>query len=359
MKRFHPLTIVAKEKETDDSVVLTLQASPELQAEYAYAQGQHLPLRMEIDGKSVRRTYSICSSVADSTLRLGIRVQTDGLFSNYVAEHLNVGDTIDAMPPYGHFNTPLNADKPKNYAAFVAGSGITPLLSIVKTTLETEPGSRFVVFYGNRQRSTTMFIEDLYALKNIHRDRLALHFIMSQEPTELALYEGRLDGAKVSALHDAFLKELAIDEVFICGPNPMIDNVTAALTEAGYAADNVHSERFRPGLKTQVDKPKRTVASDNQDLLATIDVIVDGQRQRFAMHNNDESVLDAALRNGIDLPYSCKGGVCSTCRCKQTAGASEMTLNYALEPWELEAGFILTCQARPTSDTLELDYDQT
>lgn len=357
MKRFQPLTIVAKEKEADDCVVLTLEAPASAAAEYHYTQGQHLPLRAEIGGKSVRRTYSICASVNDASLRLGIRVQPDGVFSNYVADNLNVGDSLEALPPYGHFNTELKPGSARSYAAFVAGSGITPVLSIIKTTLETETDSRFVLFYGNRMRSTTMFIEELFALKNLYRERLALHFIMSQEPTDIALYEGRLDGTKVTELHKAFLGNISIDEVYLCGPNPMIDEVTAALTKLGVAEDHIHSERFRPGGVGEGAAPRKRRTTKTKG--TEVDVIVDGQRQRFTMAPDDASVLDAARRNGLDLPYSCKGGVCSTCRCRLTKGEVDMVLNYALEPWELEKGFILTCQAIPTTDSLELDYDQT
>lgn len=356
MPKFHPATIIEKTPETADSVILTLQIPDDAGDDFSYQQGQHLPVRAFLNKKSVRRTYSICASVRDSKLRLAVRIQDGGLFSNYIADQLNVGDVLEVMPPYGHFNIPLSPGESKTYAAFVAGSGITPILSIVKTTLETEPHSRFLIFYGNRKRSTTMFIEDLYALKNIYGERLALHFIMSQEPTDIELYAGRVDGAKAKVLHDAFLGEERADDVFLCGPNPMIDDVTETLVGLGYDKTRIHSERFRAGLKGE--KAKKPKAKHIPKGGAEITTVIDGNRQTFRMGPDDSSILDAARDSGMDLPYSCKGGVCSTCRCLLTKGAVDMALNYALEPWEVEKGYILTCQSTPKTEEIELDYDQ-
>ena len=338
--------------------MLILGTSDVSRAEFKYIQGQHLPLRAEIDRKDVRRTYSICSSVNDVQLRVGIRTQAGGVFSNYVADTLQVGDIIESMPPIGHFNTPLNAGNEKTYVAFLAGSGITPLLSIVKTTLETEQKSRFLVFYGNRKRTTTMFIEELWALKNLYNERLALHFIMSQEPTEISLYGGRIDGEKVALLHHAFLKGLHVDDVFLCGPNSMIKEVIDALTGLDYAPESIHVEHFHSSKDMLTDESKLPQTATTKEGSIKVYLIIDGSQETMHMHA-DESILDAALRQGIDLPYSCRSGVCSTCRAKLSSGKTKMALNYALEPWELEQGFILTCQAKPTSKTLEVNYDQT
>ena len=357
MRRFHEATVVSKTQETADSLLLTLSVPEDSAADFVYEQGQHLPVRAMIDGKSVRRTYSICSGVGEKSLRLGIRIQDGGLFSNYVADNINLGDVLEVMPPYGHFNTLLAADNQKTYLAFVAGSGITPILSIIKTTLATEAESRFVIFYGNRKRASTMFLEELWALKNMYRERLALHFIMSQESTDIELYGGRVDGEKVTQLHNAFLGDARADDVFLCGPNPMIDDVTSALLELGYTKVQVHSERFRAGLKGENAQKLKPAAIPKGG--SEVSVIVDGNRQSFHMRPDDSSILDAALENGVELPYSCKGGVCSTCRCMLTEGDVDMALNYALEPWETERGFILTCQASPKSSKIELDYDQT
>lgn len=357
MRSFCTATIVEKRPETRDSVILTLDVPPDRKADFTYHQGQHVPVKATIDGRTVRRTYSICASAGDDTLRLGVRVQEDGVFSNFIAEALDVGDTLDIMPPAGRFQTPLDAKHRKTYAAFVAGSGITPLFSIIKTTLEAEPKSRFVVFYGNRMRATTMLVEHLWALKNSYQDRLAMHFIMSQEESEIPLYNGRLDAEKARALHAAFLQNARPDEIFLCGPNPMIDELASALIALGYDEDRIHSERFRPGLKGEAaPQPKRMAASQQG---VSVTVLMDGQKQTFRMTAEHASLLDAAHANDVELPYSCKGGVCSTCRSLLTQGEVDMAANYALEPWELEKGYILTCQSSPKTEQIELDFDRT
>ena len=356
MHRFHPATIKEKIADTQDSYLLTLAVPDDAVDDFRYTQGQHLPIRAQIKGESVRRTYSICTSVKDQQLQLGIRVQEYGLFSNYVAEELTVGDTLDVMPPYGHFNTPLEPEQAKTYAAFVAGSGMTPILSIVKTTLETESKSRFFVFYGNRKRATTMFIERLWALKNLYSERLALHFIMSREATEIELYSGRCDGAKVEALHTAFMQHERADDIFVCGPNPMIDDVTASLVELGYSPGRIHSERFRSGLRRAATPQPKKVATPATGTEVT--VVMDGERRSFHMGPDDGSILEAAQVHGLDVPYSCKAGVCSTCRAFLKKGDVDIAVNYALEPWERARGFILSCQARPKTAAVELDFDQ-
>ena len=357
MRGFCTATIVDKYEETADSVVLQLSVPDERRDDFHFLPGQHVPIRIDIDGKPVRRTYSICSSVQDDVLRLGIRVQEGGLFSNFAAAELNVGDTLQIMPPAGRFNVPLDPAAKKTYAAFVAGSGITPLLSIVKSTLETEPASRFILFYGNRKRATTMFVEELWGLKNLYGERLALHFIMSREHAEIEIYNGRLDAPKLNALHAAFLTNARPDDVFLCGPNPMIDELTGVLLQLDYDESQIHSERFRPGLRGEATpRPSKTATPEEG---TEVTFVMDGQRQSFHMSPDDPSVLDAAQSNGVEFPYSCKGGVCSTCRAKLTGGEVDLAVNYALEPWELEKGFILTCQASPKTKQIELDFDQT
>lgn len=356
MRKFHPATVVAKHAETDDSVCLTLDVPEDARPDFAYHQGQHLPIRAKVGDKNLRRTYSLCSSVADGRLRIGVRIQPDGQCSNFLADEVHVGDTLDVMPPSGHFYTELDPQQAKRYAAFVAGSGITPILSIAKTTLETEPGSRFTIFYGNRRRKTTMFMDELWALKNCYPERLALHFVMSQEPGDIELYQGRIDGERTTALHKAFLAQARPDDVFVCGPNPMIDEVTAALVALDYPAERIHSERFRAILKDgEPRRPKKTKTPKGG---VEVSVILDGHRQQFHMDGGETSILDAGNEAGLDLPYSCKGGVCSTCRAHLRKGEVDMDVNYALEPWELEQGYILTCQARPKSRDIELDYDK-
>jgi ring-1,2-phenylacetyl-CoA epoxidase subunit PaaE len=269
---------------------------------------------------------------------------------------LAVGDILDAMPPAGHFHVELDKAHAQDYLGFAAGSGITPILSMIKSILETEPQSRFVLFYGNRKQATTMFIEDLYALKNRYPERLQLHFVFSQEDQEFPIAAGRLDADKVRELYAHFCTGLEPAEAFVCGPDTMIQAVTDTLIELGIPAGHVHSERFGvPRGDAHAKKQSATKAADH----ATVTVIMDGHKKTFEMRRDDDNIVDAAADNGIDLPYSCKGGVCATCRCHVREGEVTMAANYGLEPWEVESGYVLACQSRPVSDAVLLDYDKT
>jgi len=356
MKQFHPLTIERIERETTDSVRIALAVPPEFEAEYEFLPGQHLPFEIVIGGKKLRRTYSICSGVDERPLEIGIRVQPGGAFSEHAASRLSAGDILDAMPPAGHFHVDLDKGHAKDYLGFAAGSGITPILSMIKSVLETEPHSRFVLFYGNRKQATTMFIEDLYALKNRYPERLQLHFVFSREEQEFPIAAGRLDADKVRELYTHFCGGLEPAEAFVCGPDTMIREVTDTLLALGLPADRVHSERFGVPRGAATAAPERAAKSPDQ---ATVTIIMDGHRKSFDMHRDDDNIVDAAADNGIDLPYSCKGGVCATCRCHVREGEVAMAVNFGLEPWEVEAGFVLACQSRPVSDSILLDYDKT
>ncbi len=356
MRRFHELTVARKGFETKDSVRLALAVPDELKHEYRFLPGQHLPIRIERDGKTLRRTYSICSPPGTWPLEIGVRVQPGGGFSEFAADELAVGDTLDVMPPFGQFHASPDPQRSGSYVAFAAGSGITPILSMIAAVLEAEADSTFTLFYGNRRQSTTMFIDDLYALKNRYPARLQLHFVFSREDQEFEIAAGRLDADKVRELMHAFLGERAVDEVFVCGPDTMIDDVTAALQALGIDADRIHAERFGAPRKARVsDEPR--VAGDAADV-AEITVIMDGHKKHFSMAGDAANIVDAAAEHGIDLPYSCKGGVCATCRCHVREGEVEMATNYGLESWEVEAGFALACQSRPRSATVTLDYDK-
>lgn len=360
MKHFHKLKIARIEPETPDSVCVYLDVPEELRDEYAFLQGQHLPVRAEINGEQVRRTYSICSAVGEPDLRIGVRVQKNGLFSEYIATTLQAGDLLDVMPPVGHFQTLLSAEKKKNYVAFVSGSGITPLLSIVKTTLATEPQSRFFLFYANRTQESTMFLEELHDLKNQYTDRLSLHFIFSQEEQEFEIASGRFDVDKVRKLYQGFCAGLTADEVFVCGPGTMIDTVKDTLIELGIDKNNIHSERFAVSKKTE-PAPVAVAAqpTDVAEGFVSVTVILDGHTKKFDMPMEGVSVLEAAREHGLELPASCEAGVCSTCRTHLREGKVEMEENYALEPWEVDEGFVLACQAHPLSSKLVIDYDKT
>jgi len=356
MKQFHPLTIERIEHETTDSVRIALAVPPECEAEYEFLPGQHLPFEISIDGHKLRRTYSICSGVDERPLEIGVRVQPGGAFSEYAASRLSVGATLDAMPPAGHFHVDLDKANAKDYLGFAAGSGITPVLSMIKSVMETEPHSRFALFYGNRKQATTMFIEDLYALKNRYPERLQLHFVFSREEQEFPVAEGRLDGDKVRELYAHFGAGLEPAEAFVCGPDTMIREVTDTLVALGMPAEHVHSERF--GVPREAAAAPRAPAAKSADQ-ATVTIIMDGHKKSFEMHRDDDNIVDAAAANGIDLPYSCKGGVCATCRCHVREGEVTMAANFGLEPWEVKAGYVLACQSRPVSDSILLDYDRT
>ncbi len=359
MLHFHPLEIINIERETSDSVCVHLHVPENLSDEFQFMQGQHLPVRANINGEEVHRTYSICSAVGESDLKIGIRIQPDGVFSQYIANELSAGKTLEVMPPVGNFFTTLSPDNEKTYVAFVAGSGITPILSILKTILATEKNSRVILFYGNRTQESTMFLEELYAQKNLFADRLSLHFVFSQEEQEIDLFGGRLDADKVSRLYQSLCAKITPDEIFICGPGTMIETVRTTLIGLGVDPTRVHSEHFTVATadeKSAKDKKQHISAGGGENTKVT--VIFDGHRKNFEMPMQGETILEAARENGLDLPYSCESGVCSTCRTLVREGEVDMEVNYALEDWEVEEGYTLACQARPLSKKLVLDYDQ-
>ena len=360
MRKFHPLVVAAKHQETRDSVRIVLDVPEELRDEYAFHAGQHLPIQIERDGKKIRRTYSICSEQGDWPLQIGVRIQPGGQFSEFAANELNAGDTLDVMPPNGQFHADLDAGNEKQYLGLAAGSGITPILSIIASVLHEEPGSRFALFYGNRTQNSTMFIDDLYALKNRYPERLQLHFLFSREEQEFEIASGRLDDAKVRELVEHFCSGSPPDEAFVCGPDTMIDQVSATLTDLGIPAEYVHAERFGVRRKGAGDKVTGKVTGDKATgAVSRVTVVMDGHTKTFEMPRAGVNIVDAAAEQGVELPYSCKGGVCATCRTHVQKGEVEMATNYGLEPWEVEKGFVLACQCTPVSDEVLLDYDKT
>lgn len=355
MRKFHPLKVERLAEEGSDARRIALSVPAALREAFAFLPGQHLPVQVEIDGRKIRRTYSICSAPGAYPLEIGVRVQEGGAFSTYAATALQPGDTLEVMPPFGQFHANPDAGAQKTYLAFAAGSGITPILSIMRSLLEQEPASRVVLFYGNRQQRTTMFVDDLYALKNRFPERVQLYFLFSREEQEFPVFGGRLDADKVRELHATFCAGLEPDEAFICGPDTMTDTVSSVLQELGMPAERVHVERF--GAPRKGARPA-TAAIRPDDESATITVIMDGHRKTFPMAAAGESIVDGAARHGIELPFSCKGGVCATCRTKVREGEVRMDANYGLEPWEVEQGFVLACQSHPVSDAVTLDYDE-
>jgi ring-1,2-phenylacetyl-CoA epoxidase subunit PaaE len=355
MSKFYPLNVAAVKHETRDAIAVTFDVPRELKETFAYQQGQHLTLRAMIGGEDVRRSYSICSAVQDGTLRVAIKRTTGGLFSTWANEALKPGVTLEVMPPMGHFNVPLDPASERHYLAFAAGSGITPILSILKTTLLAEPKSRFTLFYGNRASSSVIFRDELTDLKDVFMERLNLVYVMSREQQDIELFNGRITRDKCQQFLQHWVRAEDFDVAFICGPEDMMHGVSAALQEAGMPKERIRIELFAASIPKHEHKQRPVHVGERH--LTEVTVIMDGSHTSFTMDKDKESVLDAGLRAGIDMRYSCKGGVCSTCRCKVLEGQVEMDVNYALEDYEVARGFVLSCQSFPVTDKVVVDFD--
>lgn len=352
MLNFHPLELRRRTTIAEDAVCLEFQPPPALAEAYRFEAGQHLAVRAALGGRELRRTYSIVSP-AGGELRIGVRVQ--GEMSRYLAEGLRVGDTLEALEPTGRFKPTLEPDRAKSYVALAAGSGITPILSIVATVLAAEPGSRVVLFYGNRAIGRTMFLDEVLALKNRYLERFAVHCLMSREPQDVELFNGRLDAARLRELARTEFEPRRVDEFFICGPGSMVKELSAALRELG-AVGRIHFERFSVEGVARSASPG-PAATGAEPGTAEVTVTMDGRRRSFRMATG-RTILESAEAAGLPLPYSCRAGVCSTCRTRVVSGAVTMDRNQALEDWEVQAGFVLCCQARATSARVELSYDE-
>jgi ring-1,2-phenylacetyl-CoA epoxidase subunit PaaE len=356
--RFHPLKLAGVRRETAYAVVLTFDVPAELADAYRFTQGQFLTLRTRFDGEEVRRSYSICSGVKDGRLSVAVKRVDGGRFSTFANEALAPGAALDVMTPEGRFFAPLDPGQRKHYVAFVAGSGITPVLSLIKTTLDTEPGSRFTLVYGNRFVRSIMFCDDLEDLKDRYLGRFALYHVLSRDHQEVELFNGRIDEARCAVLLDTLIPVNGIDEAFVCGPAGMIDAVAATLARQGLAPERIHVERFASPSQPAPAVPRvGAPVVEAEGPAASVTVIADGKQRHVRVGYEGESILDMALHAGADLPFACKAGVCCTCRAKVVEGKADMVINYSLEPWEIERGFILTCQAVPKSERLVLDYD--
>lgn len=358
MSQFHSLTIKEVRPETRDAVSLSFELPDALKEAYRFTQGQYLTLRTLIDGEDVRRSYSVCTGVNDGELRVAIKKVPGGLFSTFANEQLKAGQVIDVMPPQGKFFTQLDPNQKGNYLAVAAGSGITPILSIMKTTLETEPKSKFTLFYGNYSTSSTMFREQLSDLKNKYMQRLNLVFIFNREQQDIELYNGIIDNEKCDALFEQWVKPADLTAAFICGPLQMTETVSESLLRHGLDKSKVHFELFTPAGGASVSRQDRAETKIDNKAVSNVTVISDGRALAFELVRNTKSILDAGNEIGADLPYSCKAGVCSTCRAKVVEGEVEMDSNYALEDYEVAAGYVLSCQCYPVSDKVVLDYDQ-
>ena len=350
--------------EAAGAVAISFAIPEPLREAFAFEPGQFLTVRATIDGQDVRRSYSISSPRSLLTQRgeltLGIRPVDGGVFSNWAATALKAGDTLKAMPPDGRFT--VHKPRAVHRVGFAAGSGITPILSLMASTLEESPTSKFTLVYGNRRMASVMFNEALQDLKDRYANRLTLIHILSRQAQEVPLLEGRIDAEKVRALISTLLPVASMDEVFICGPEAMIEATEKALLDAGVRPDRVHTERFTsPTLEALPASQRQAVAAGQPAVRAegevALTVVLDGKPHELRM-GRDERVLDVALNAGLDLPWSCRGGVCCTCRAKVMEGAVQMDKNFTLEPWETDKGFVLSCQARPTTDRVVVSYDE-
>jgi ring-1,2-phenylacetyl-CoA epoxidase subunit PaaE len=362
MINYHPLTIAEVRPEGSDAVCVTLDVPDNLRDTFRFAPGQHIGVRATIDGQEVRRTYSICSATDERHLRIGVRLHERGSMSGHLGRGLRVGDSLEVLPPTGRFFLTPDAQAARMYCAFAGGSGITPILGIMKNVLRHEPNSRFLLFYGNRTTASIMFTEELLALKDQYPQRVSLYFLMSREPQDVELFNGRLDAAKVGVLGRELFDAGGIDGYFLCGPDTMIESVRQGLLGLGVEQARIHSEHFTSDAK-RVSTPASEEVRLKPDpqgtaALTQVTVVMDGRRRSFEMASDGTTVLEAGEKAGLELPYSCRAGVCSTCRTRVVRGAVTMMTNYALEPWEVEAGYVLCCQALPAATELELTYDE-
>jgi len=357
---FHPLRVRELHKDTDEAVVLTFDVPAGLAGEFSFVQGQYLTLKQEIDGAEVRRSYSICSGLDDGHLRVAIKHVRGGVFSAWANQHLKAGDVLEVMPPRGNFFTDIDPQRGRNYLCICAGSGITPVLSIMKTVLAREPSSQVTLLYGNQRSATMMFRNELAFLKNAYMDRFHWINIFSREPQETDLFTGHLDNRKGGALNRRLIKIREFDEFFLCGPEAMISEVSRGLRGEGIEEEHIHFELFA----ASAEQARRAIerhhqrAQEYKGQVSKIGIRSGGREYRFDLSTDGENILDAGLRNGVDLPFSCKGGVCATCRAKLVEGQVEMDLDQALRPEEIEQGYILTCQSHPISKKVVVDFDQ-
>lgn len=356
---FHPLRVRAIEPDTAEAVIVSFEVPPPLRDVFGFTQGQYLTLRTDIDGQDLRRSYSICAGVDDGELRVGVRKVHGGVFSNWINTHLKPGDALQVMAPQGRFFVPLAPGERRHHVGIAGGSGITPILSIMKTVLAREPLSRFTLIYGNRQLQSTMFKEEIEDLKNRYMTRLVLQHVFSDEHTDAPLNRGVMNREKIAQFLDTLVPAGRIDHVFVCGPFQMNDEAEAALLAAGVPEERIHIERFGVALQgagsvgAVVHQAKPGDAEQ-----ARIVIIRDGLQREIAFAKGQPSILDAASAAGLEVPYSCTSGVCGTCRAKLIEGEVRMERNFALDKKEVASGFVLTCQAHPLTDRVVLSFDE-
>lgn len=355
MSKFHSIKIADIYKETKDCSVLSFEIPQELKQEFQYKQGQHLTLKSIINGQDTRRSYSLCSSPNENIWKIAVKKINGGLFSTFVNDTLKKGDVIEVMAPNGEFNVEINADKPKNYIVFAAGSGITPILSIIKTHLISEPNSTFKLFYLNRTVKSIIFKEEIEQLKNTYFDRFEIFHFLTKEHRSIELLNGRFTKEKLQVLTKNIIDIPSTDECFICGPEQMIFLIRDELVAAGLDKNKIHYELFTSGV-TEEDKARMAKIIEKKVEGTDVTIIDGGKEFHFVMDDDFDNILDGALAAGADLPFACKGGVCSTCKCKVVSGTVEMKINYALDENEVAKGLVLSCQAVPTSEKVVVDF---
>jgi ring-1,2-phenylacetyl-CoA epoxidase subunit PaaE len=354
---FHTLKVKDIRNETDESVSVAFDLPESLRTQYAFLPGQYLTLRTNIKGEDVRRSYSICSCPFNEDLRVAIKKLEGGLFSTYANEQLRIGDELQVMTPEGSFTTDVKENQVKTYVAFAAGSGITPIMSLMKTILEVEKNSQFILFYGNRTSNSIIFRDEIDALKNTYMNRLRVSHILSREDQGSDATRGHIDASKVKVFSERFFDVKEVSEFFICGPEQMIHAVKDTLIEIGAPKDRVRFELFTTGAVT-AETPKAQAREASKTDTSKVTVILDGEETHFDLAYHGNTITDAATHAGADVPFSCKGAVCCTCRARVIKGEVEMDMNYALEPEEVEDGYVLTCQTHPRSPEVVISFDE-
>lgn len=355
--KFYPLLIKDIVKTTADCSVISFDIKEEWQPYFDFKQGQHLTLKAIIDGEEVRRSYSLCSSPLDKEWKVAVKKIEDGRFSTFANEVLQIGARLEVMPPNGRFFVPVVTNEAKNYVAFAAGSGITPILSIIKTHLSLEPKSTFTLFYTNRTVSSIILKEEIEALKNVYLDRFEVFHFLTQEDRNIPLFNGRIDQQKLDIIFRALVNVEDIHHFFLCGPMEMIFSIKDYLTEKGVDKKQIHFELFNTSDLPRKNGQKKRKIIKKDGTSCEVIILEGGKSFQFNLPQGGNNILDTALMKGADLPYACKGGVCCTCRAKLVEGNVEMEVNYALEQEEIDAGYILTCQSIPVSEKVVVDFD--
>ncbi len=356
MAHFHPLEVVDIKRETEEAVSIKLRIPKELREEFKFLPGQYVMFKHTVNGEELKRSYSISSSPGEGELRVGVKEVPDGRFSTFANRVLKVGDVLETLAPRGRFVIHTEPDNRKHYVAFCAGSGVTPIISMMKHVLETEPKSQFTCFYGNRYASTIIYFDEINALKNRFPDRLAIHYVMSKEEMGSDLFRGRIDEEKILKFSEVLFDPQLVDGFYLCGPEQIIHAAKNVLTEKGVDGEKIHFELFgtpnpTAGLAQVVDE------EDTESVKSQITVVMDGDEFNFEMEPGHMTILDAADKEGLDVPYSCKGGVCCTCLARVKEGEVSMELNYSLTDKEVESGLVLTCQAHPKTPRVVVDFD--